>query len=557
MYQKLKKSFAKIALTALAIQMAVMLAPTGAHAAVFAGVVQSFTLYNATTNTPIMDIANGAKINMALPGVGTNLNIVANTLPSSVGSVKFVLTGAEASTRTENTAPYALKGDNPTGEFLDWTPTLGLYNVVATPYELGGGVNPGTPAQVNFTIYNDPTAPVATSVASGSYLLNEDEVATNNPLNVNIAYSEIMDIGSTPTLTFSSDISSSVDCIGTWTDGQNYDYTCTLTDADVEISGVTATVTGAKDLAGNLQVPYLLPATLDIDTKAPMVTTSFKPTTVTSLGKVVDVYFSANEKMIVGNFTFQVDGSTYPVDPTPVKADNTDLALFHSVQIPANFFAGATTSLTLGYTATDKFGNSNPGSVIIPVDTEAPDKVENLVATVNADGSVVLSWTNPLNDYTRLQVTRDGVALANLPVGTTTYTDSSVTRGTTYSYTVIAFDAAGHETMAAPVQITVPGIKVAAVVSDSTNYTDTTAKDSGTITSATNSADTKGDKDEDKEDGLPFWAIVLLVVLAAVGGYLIYNQKPVATPVVPVVKKTTPAPKKTTPKKKPTTKTKK
>ncbi len=86
---------------------------------------------------------------------------------------------------------------------------------------------------------------------------------------------------------------------------------------------------------------------------------------------------------------------------------------------------------------------SNEASAIVTSDTTAPSAPTGLVATGGA-GQVALSWTAATDNVgvTRYNVIRDGV-----PVGTatgTTFTDSSVVAGSSYSYTVTAQDAAGN-----------------------------------------------------------------------------------------------------------------
>jgi hypothetical protein len=115
--------------------------------------VQSFTLINADTDQPVAGhdpIADGATIDLS--NVGTsNLNLRANTSPSTVGSVRFGL-DANASYKTESAAPYALAGDT-NGNYAAWSLALGAHTVTGTPYELSGaGGTAGTAKTIGFTI---------------------------------------------------------------------------------------------------------------------------------------------------------------------------------------------------------------------------------------------------------------------------------------------------------------------------------------------------------------------------------------------------------------------
>src|SRR4029077_18194438 len=80
----------------------------------------SFTLVNADNGQDISTLNNGATINLASSPT-QHLNIRANTNPSTVGSVTMVLSGTQSQTQTENTAPYALFGDNGAGVYNSWT----------------------------------------------------------------------------------------------------------------------------------------------------------------------------------------------------------------------------------------------------------------------------------------------------------------------------------------------------------------------------------------------------------------------------------------------------
>ncbi|MDQ3290356.1 MAG: polysaccharide lyase [Bacteroidota bacterium] len=111
----------------------------------------SFTLINADTDRDIMTISDGATIDLS--NIGTrNLNVRANTYPSSVGSVAFALTGADTETTTQTGKPYALFGDSG-GDYNSWWAKTGSYTLKGTPYT---GSNKsgtaGTPLSVSFKI---------------------------------------------------------------------------------------------------------------------------------------------------------------------------------------------------------------------------------------------------------------------------------------------------------------------------------------------------------------------------------------------------------------------
>jgi hypothetical protein len=131
--------------------------------------VTSFTLINADTDQPIAGynpLPNGTTLNLAtLPT--RNLNLVANTSPSIVGSVRFAVDG-NSNFRTESDAPYTLAGDA-NGDYAAWTLALGSHVVTATPFSSsGGGGTAGTSLSRQFTIIDDAAACQYTLSATSS-----------------------------------------------------------------------------------------------------------------------------------------------------------------------------------------------------------------------------------------------------------------------------------------------------------------------------------------------------------------------------------------------------
>lgn len=112
--------------------------------------VTSLTLIDADSDTDIGPLTAGAIIDLSALGT-SDLNIRANTQPSTIGSVRFGLDG-NSSYRIENGAPYALEG-NSGSDYADWTPSLGNHTVTATPYSgSGASGSAGAPFSVTFTV---------------------------------------------------------------------------------------------------------------------------------------------------------------------------------------------------------------------------------------------------------------------------------------------------------------------------------------------------------------------------------------------------------------------
>ncbi len=113
--------------------------------------------------------------------------------------------------------------------------------------------------------------------------------------------------------------------------------------------------------------------------------------------------------------------------------------------------------------AYDAAGNVGTDSISVTVqngDRQAPSIPSSLKATASAYNLVALSWQASTDDtgVKGYHVFRDGVPLADVGA-TTTYNDSSVSAGTTYSYKVSAFDAAGNTSnLSTAVSVTTPTV---------------------------------------------------------------------------------------------------
>jgi chitodextrinase len=106
------------------------------------------------------------------------------------------------------------------------------------------------------------------------------------------------------------------------------------------------------------------------------------------------------------------------------------------------------TSYTYTVSAFDAAGNessqSDPAAATTPPDTTPPRAPTSLTATASGSSQVNLTWTASTDDVgvTSYEIDRDGS-----PVGTSStvsFTDTSVQPSTTYTYTVVALDAAGN-----------------------------------------------------------------------------------------------------------------
>jgi uncharacterized protein (DUF1800 family) len=129
-----------------------------AHGVAQAQSIVSFTVVNADTGADITTVTNAATVSLAST---PRINVRANA--SGVRSVVFT---DGSSSRTENTAPYAYKGNNGP-VYTAWSPLAGTYVISARPHEGSGGSGPaGATATLTLTVVGSvppPPPPVAIS----------------------------------------------------------------------------------------------------------------------------------------------------------------------------------------------------------------------------------------------------------------------------------------------------------------------------------------------------------------------------------------------------------
>ncbi len=129
--------------------------------------VTELYLINADTDLPISGYDPMSATETVDLAMYPNLNIQAVT-SGSVESVVFET--QHVLTRIEDSAPYAYAGDA-SGNYHVWTPAVGTYNIVATPFDLdGAGGNAGVPQQVTLNVISTSTSKAFQFDGSGDYL---------------------------------------------------------------------------------------------------------------------------------------------------------------------------------------------------------------------------------------------------------------------------------------------------------------------------------------------------------------------------------------------------
>ena len=177
------------------------------------------------------------------------------------------------------------------------------------------------------------------------------------------------------------------------------------------------------------------------------------------------------------SFTWTVD-TTAPTAPTIASVSSTSIAGTAEAGSTVRVYAGAT---LLGTTTADGSGNwslavtladgaysltaaatdsannttSTSGATTRTIDTTAPTVPTGLSGQATSPTAVALVWTasSDAGGVTGYRIHRNGTAIATSAA--TAYTDTGLTAATAYTYTVTAYDAAGHESaQSAPATVT-------------------------------------------------------------------------------------------------------
>jgi hypothetical protein len=100
-------------------------------------------------------------------------------------------------------------------------------------------------------------------------------------------------------------------------------------------------------------------------------------------------------------------------------------------------------------------------TVSATTDTQAPTPPVLVSATARSGTQVDLVWTASSDNIavTRYEILRNNTLVGSVPASALTYTDSSLNPGSTYTYSVKAFDAAGNSSSVSnAVQVTTPAV---------------------------------------------------------------------------------------------------
>jgi chitodextrinase len=217
------------------------------------------------------------------------------------------------------------------------------------------------------------------------------------------------------------------------------------TDSNVTTGASYTYLVASRDLAGN---------TTSTSVSTSGTTDTTPPTAPSGLTATATGYTTASLSWGASTDNVGVTGYTILRNGTAVAT------------VPGTTTSYGDTGLTPGtiytyqVTASDAAGNvsqpSNTASATTQADTTPPTPPGNLTATSVASSQVGLSWTASTDNVgvASYQVLRNGSVIAT--VSGTSYTDTTVAPGTTYTYQVVAYDAAGNSAGSATLQVTTP-----------------------------------------------------------------------------------------------------
>ena len=131
------------------------------------GPLTGFTLWDASDQTELAQLADGGTLSVDDPDSGSYGIRVEFEVNAEIGSVRLELTGAKPVTKTESMAPYSLYGDDADG--LNGEPLpVGEYTLRATAYsERGGNGDELGSLEVSFTVTDGSPQPPPNSPATG------------------------------------------------------------------------------------------------------------------------------------------------------------------------------------------------------------------------------------------------------------------------------------------------------------------------------------------------------------------------------------------------------
>jgi gliding motility-associated-like protein len=303
--------------------------------------------------------------------------------------------------------------------------------------------------------FSDLSGNAGTPVSTGSGSVTLDQsVPTLSAVNIvsDHANPTLAIVGNTATLTFTAsevlqtpDVTIAGHAVTPTATGNNWTATYTFTSSDAE--GLVAYNIAFSDLAGNAGTPVSTgTGSVTFDRTAPTlsavnIVSDFTVPTLAKVGNTATLTFTASETLQIPVVTI----AGHAVTPTATGNNWTAAYTFTSID-PEGLVA-------YNIAFSDLAGNPgtpvSTGTGSVTFDRTAPAVPAGLTAA-SGDTQVILNWTAnsepDLANYRILFGTSPSPTtfLADVPAGTTTFTNVGLINGTTYYYRIQAIDQVGN-----------------------------------------------------------------------------------------------------------------
>lgn len=224
--------------------------------------------------------------------------------------------------------------------------------------------------------------------------------------------------------------------VATFTTTPPYDFSWDITAAN---NGTHSWMATAFDAQGNSSTTLALPVTVNIDGTTPTAAmTAPLPNTFYSTPQTVSVMANATDNVGVTKVWFIQNGVVVATDTAAPYVYNWSIT------------AADNGNYTWQSKAFDAIGNSAT-TIIVPVtvaiDVTLPFVPTNLHPLIVTSSTVALTWNSSTDNVgvVGYRIRRDSSLIATVTNGMTSYTDSGLASNTSFTYAVLAFDAAGNE----------------------------------------------------------------------------------------------------------------
>jgi hypothetical protein len=362
--------------------------------------------------------------NATLPfGNNVTISASASDASSTVSKVEIYVDSALKTTLT--TSPYN----------YTWTgATLGAHTIFAKAYDSFNNV--ATTSTINATVADQSgptvslTAPAASAVVSGA----STTISSTASDNVGVAGVQFKLDGAN---------------LGAEDATSPYSMSWNTTTATNGTHSITAV---ARDAAGNTTTSTAVSVTVDNGVPTVSITS---PTGGSNVSGTTAINATAADNT-GGSGLLKVE---FYVDGTLVSSDTTTPYSFSWNTSTYALGAHSLTAKAYDNAPTANVTTSSAVNVTV-VDATPPSAPTSLHATGTTLNSVAIAWTASTDNVgvTGYQVKRNGTTVTT--TASLSYNDTGLSAGTSYSYTVVAVDAAGNtSTAAGPLGVSTPTLK--------------------------------------------------------------------------------------------------